>query len=111
MSEENKERLKKCQNIYHEAKFFFSLHGIIMEQKVLILDKQCVNKNWFYKNKIPISIDKVEIRRIVLSKKDSNSKRGSIKYFIGYINKTNVFPILLCTHFFQMYGYVKVQYF
>ena len=35
-----------------------------MEQKALIFDKQHINKN-----KKPISIDKVEIKKIVLSQK------------------------------------------
>ena len=30
---------------------FFSLHGIKMKQKVLIFDKQRVNKNVFHKKK------------------------------------------------------------
>ena len=41
-----------------------------MEQEALILGKQCINKTAFHKNKIPISIDKVDIRRIVLSEKN-----------------------------------------
>ena len=40
-----------------------------MEQKALIFDKQCINKNAFHKNKKPISLDKVETRRIALSKR------------------------------------------
>ena len=36
-----------------------------MEQKPLIFDKHYTNKNAFRKNKRPINIDKVEIRRIV----------------------------------------------
>ena len=40
-----------------------------MNEKVLISDKQFINKNAFHKNKNPISFDKVEIRRIVLFKK------------------------------------------
>ena len=57
-----------------------------MEQKALIFDKQCINRNAFHKNKRPINIDKVEIRRIVLSIKDSYSRKGSFTCFIGYIN-------------------------
>ena len=41
-----------------------------MEQKVFIFDK-----NAFHKNKRPINIDKVEIRRIELSPKDSYGKK------------------------------------
>ena len=50
-----------------------------MEQKVLI--KQCINKNTFHKNKRPISIEKVETRKIV-STKDLYGKKGSFKCFI-----------------------------
>ena len=75
-----------------------------MEWKDLIFDKQCINKNEFRKNKKPVSIDKVEIRRIVLSKKDSYDKKGSFIYFIEFINETNTFPVNLP----QMNRYVKI---
>ena len=39
-----------------------------MKRKALIFDKQCINKNAFYKNKKPVSIDKLEIRRIDIKK-------------------------------------------
>ena len=78
-----------------------------MEKQVLIFDKQCINKDSFYKNKRPISIDRVETRIIVLPKKDLYGKKGSFKYFIGYIHEGNVFPILLCIKLPQMNGYVK----
>ena len=48
-----------------------------MNKKVLLFDKPCIEKNAFHRNKIPISIDKVETRRIVLSKKDLYGKKGS----------------------------------
>ena len=60
------------------------------------LTKQCINNNAFYKNKRPISIDKVEAKRIVLSKIDSYGEKGTFKYFIGYINDTDAFPIPFC---------------
>ena len=41
-----------------------------MEKKVLIFGDYHIDKNPFHKNKIPISIDKAEIQRIVLCKKD-----------------------------------------
>ena len=78
-----------------------------MEERVLIFDKQCIDKNAFYKNKKPISINKVEIRRKVLSKKDSYCKKGSFKYFIGYINEPDSFLVPLCIKLPQMNGYVK----
>ena len=51
-----------------------------------MFDKQYINKNTFYKNKIPISIDKEESRRLVLSKNGWYSKKGSFSNFIGYVN-------------------------
>ena len=47
--------------------FFFSLLIIKLEQKVLILNQQCINKNAFHKHKHLIDIDKVDIDKIVIS--------------------------------------------
>ena len=58
------------------------MHGIKMEQKHFIFDKQFINKNAFHKNKRPIIIDKVETRRIVLSKKDPYDKKFSFKFLL-----------------------------
>ena len=112
MSEENKKRQKEYQKMIIKQKInikitFFSLHDIKMEQKALIFDRQCINKNAFQKHKRPISIDKVEIRKIVLSKKDSYGKKGSLKYFIGHTNENDAFPVPLCIKLPQMNGYVK----
>ena len=78
-----------------------------MEQKALIFDEDCINKNAFHKNKRPINIDEVDIRRIVLSSKHSYGNKSSSKYFIGYINNGIAFPILLCIKLPQMNGYTK----
>ena len=75
-----------------------------MEQKVLIFDKQCINKNAFHKRMHLIDIDKVDIVEIVIFSKDSYGKKGSFKYFIGYI--TNYIKPL-CTKRPQINGYVK----
>ena len=114
MSGKNQQILKGYQKNCRKAKkstknffFFFSLRGIKIEQKVLIFDKQCINKNAFHKNKRPVNIDRVEIRRIELFKKDSYGKKGSFKFFIGYINKTDALPIPLCIKLPQMNEYVK----
>ena len=90
MFKENKQRLKGYQKIYCKAKqltkkIIFYVHSIKMEQTVLILDKQCINKTIFHKHKHLIKIDKVDINRIVKSSKHSYSKKGSFEYFIGYI--------------------------
>ena len=69
-----------------------------MEQKAWIYDKECINKNEFHKKRL-ISIDKVEIRRIVLSKENLYGKKGLFQYFTGYINETDAFPVLCIKHF------------
>ena len=78
-----------------------------MEQNALIFGKDCINKNPCHKNKRPINIDEVDIRRIVLSSKHSYGNKGSFKYFIGYINNDSTFPIPLCIKIPQINGYVK----
>ena len=78
-----------------------------MEQKVLIFGEDCINKNAFHKNQAPINIDKADNRRIVLSSKKSYGNKGSFKYFIGYINNGNAFPIPLCIKLPQINGYTK----
>ena len=49
---------------------FFSFHCIKMEQKIVIFGKQGIDKNSFHKDKRPINIVKVKIKRIMLSKID-----------------------------------------
>ena len=74
MPDENKQRLKEYQTELLQNKkiniknYLFFLHGIKMKQKALIFDKQCINKNAFHKNKRPVGIDKLKIRRIYLKK-------------------------------------------
>ena len=78
-----------------------------MEKKVLIFGKECINKNAFHKNQRQINIDKEDIRRTVVSSKNSYGKKCSFKYFIGYINETNAFPIPLYIKLPQLKGYNK----
>ena len=56
-----------------------------MEEKVSNFVEKCIAKNAFHKKEKPkpIKVDKVEIKRIVLSKKKNTyGKKGSFKYFI-----------------------------
>ena len=78
-----------------------------MDQKVLMFGEYYINKNAFHKNGRPISIDKVDIRRIVLSSKHWYASKGPFKYFTGYIDETNIFPVPLYIKLLQMNGYVK----
>ena len=43
----------------------------------------------------------------MLSKKDSYGKKGSLKYFIGYIAETDAFPVPLYIKLPQINGCVK----
>ena len=53
-----------------------------MEQNVLIFCKNCINKNTFHKNKRLINIAEVDIKRIVLSSKDSYSNKIYLSTFL-----------------------------
>ena len=53
---------------------------------------------------LSINIVKIEIKGIVLSKKDSYGKRGFM-YFIGYISNDGIIP--LCIKFPQMNAFAK----
>ena len=57
-----------------------------------------------------INTDKVDIKRIMLSNKESYGNKGSYKYFIGYIHKGNVLSLSLCITFQQMNSYAKYFY-
>ena len=65
------------------------------------------NKISFIKNKRPINIDEVDIRRIVLSSKHSFGNKASFKYFIAYIDIGNAVTAPLCVKLPQMNGYTK----
>ena len=65
-------------------------------------------KSVFHKNKRPINTNEVDIVEIVLSHKKSYSK-DSLKYFIGYRHKGNVFPSPLCVNLPQMNTYAKCK--
>ena len=60
------------------------LHSIKTEPKVLIFDKDCIVKNNFHMYKKLININDIDIKIIVLYKKDSYGNKAAFKYFIGY---------------------------
>ena len=63
-----------------------------MEQKVLIFGEE-YSENKFHMHKKSISTGKVDIKRIILSKKDSYGNKGAFKYFLRYIHMLNM---LIC---------------
>ena len=104
MSKENKEKLKESQKNYRKAKNFhrkflsFSLH-CIKWKKVLIFAEDYVIKNNFHLSKKPINIDKVDIKKVMLSNKESYGNKGSCKYFTGYICEGNALLSPWCIQF------------
>ena len=52
-------------------------------------------------------IDKTDIRRLVLSRKDLRGEKGLFKAVIRYLSETNAFPIPLCIRVPQMNGYAN----
>ena len=60
-----------------------------------------------HEDKTPISIDKVNIKIIVLSNKKSYGNKGAFKYFIGYIHQGNAFPVPLYIKLPQINAFVK----
>ena len=61
--------------------------------KVLIFGDCYINKNRFLIHKEAISIDKVKIKKIVVSKKELYDIKGSYKYYIGYISNVGIIPL------------------
>ena len=84
---------------------FFFLHCIKWEKKVFIFEELYITKNKFHIYEKWINIDKVDIKRRVLSNKESYGNKDSYKYFTGYINKGN--PSSLCIKVPQMNAYAK----
>ena len=64
-----------------------------------------ISKSDFYKNKILLKIEDIDINKIFVSKKESYRTKNATKYFIGYIDKEEIKPI--CIRLPQMIGYVK----
>ena len=54
-----------------------------MEQEVVHFGEKSITKSTFHKNKKPININEVDIKRIALSDKKSLCK-DSNKFFIGF---------------------------
>ena len=77
-----------------------------MEQETIHFGENSIIKSAFHKNKKPININKVDIKRIALSDKKSCGK-DLFKYFVGYRYEGNAFPSPLCIKLPQMNAYTK----
>ena len=65
-----------------------------MESKTLCSGKTCIDNNSFHNNKSSISINEIEINRIILFDKTSYGNKGSFKHYIGYRHKDETFSPL-----------------
>ena len=76
-----------------------------MSGKSIKFEDKKINKSNFYKNKKLIKTEDIDISKILVSKKESYSKNGSVRYIIGYNDDDVSRP--LCIRFPQMIGYVN----
>ena len=65
-----------------------------------------IDKSNFHKNKKLFNIHHLDVKKILVSKKESYGKKNLFKYYIGYNNDNNVIRPL-CIKLPQMIGYVK----
>ena len=72
-------------------------------KKIKFGDKE-VNKTEFYSSKQAISLDSVDLDKIVVSNKWKISET-TCKYLCGYLNNDTIQP--LCVFLPQMNGYIK----
>ena len=75
-----------------------------MEQEAIYFGENSVIKSCFHKNKKPININELDIKRIALSDKKAYSK-NQFNCCIGYRHEGNAFPCPLCIKLPQMNAY------
>ena len=76
-----------------------------MSGKNINFEDKKINKSNFYKNKKVFNLYDLDVNKILVSKKESNGTKNSLKYFIGY--NDDDFIRALCIKLPQMVGYVK----
>ena len=65
---------------------------IKMDQKIIKFDDTEIEKYKFHQYKSPVSIDNIDVNKIVVSNKISFGKNG-FKHFIGYNNAEKYRPL------------------
>ena len=78
-----------------------------MGSKILSFGEIGINKNAFHNNTTSISIDEVEINRIVLFDKTSYGNKVLFKYYIGYKHIGRSLTSPLSIKLPQLMGYSK----
>ena len=83
------------RQIMYNHFFFYFAYYIEIREKKLILVNDGINKNAFHKHKQTIDINKVDINKIAISDEDSDGKKGSFKFFIGYKINEGIRPLCI----------------
>ena len=76
-----------------------------MSGKNINFNDKKIRKSNFYKNKKINNIENIDLNDILVSKKESQGNKNSLKYLIGY-NDNNIIRSL-CIRFSQMTGYAR----
>ena len=76
-----------------------------MSRKNINFDDKKIRKSDFYKNKTLNRIDDTDVNKILVSKKEFQGNKNSLKNFIGY-NDNDVIR-QLCIRLPQMTGYAR----
>ena len=66
-----------------------------MSGKSINFDDKKINKSSFYKNKISLGLDNVDVSKILVSTKESYGAKKSHKYFIGYNDGDVIKPLCI----------------
>ena len=100
---------KKCK----ESFWIFFIAWFKNGKKILIFGEEGIIKNKFHIYEKSVIVNKVDVKRIILLKKESYGNKGTYKYFIGYIYiyiyiyEDAALPLSLSSKFSQMNAYVK----
>ena len=76
-----------------------------MSGKSINFDDKNINKSSFYKNQKLFSLNDIDVKKILVSKRESHGTKSSSKYFDGYNDGDVIRP--LCIILPQMIGHVK----
>ena len=66
-----------------------------MSRKNINFDDKKIKRSSFYKNKKINNIEDIDVKKILVSKKEPYSTKNSYKYFIGYNDNDNIRPLCI----------------
>ena len=76
-----------------------------MNTKNINFAKKKILKSDFYKKKVQFQIDNIDVKKILVSKKEPYGTKNVLKYFIRYNDNDIIRPV--CLRLPQMNGYFK----